>query len=103
MKEPILLNEARAIRERAERTRRLARSTNDADATRAIMAYAENLERRATSLESKARELQAEGDPGRQQAGELALELQEEIELTRATVSQIQHSLGGKTDDDKPH
>lgn len=102
MKKPILLDEARAIRARAERTRRLARSTNDADATRAIMAYAEDLERRATNLEVKARELQAEGGPGRQTDGEFALELREEIELTRATVSEIQHSLGGKADDDEP-
>ncbi len=101
MKKPLLLDEARAIRARAERTRRLARSTIDEDAMKAIMAYAEDLERRATNLEFKARGLQAEGDPDQQQGGEVAQELQQEIELTRATVSEIQHSLAGKARGDK--
>jgi predicted nucleic acid-binding Zn-ribbon protein len=102
MKKPTLLDEARAIRARAERTRRLAKATIDADATKAIMAYAEDLERRATNLEFKARELQVEDGPGRQQDGEFAQELRQEIELTRATVSEIQHSLGDKADGDEP-
>lgn len=100
MKKPLLLDEARAIRARAERTRRLARSTIDQDAMKAIMAYAEDLERRATNLEFKARGLQ-EGDPAQLQDGEVAQELRQEIELTRATVSEIQHSLAGKADGDK--
>jgi hypothetical protein len=102
MKKPILLDEARAIRARAERTRRLAKSTNDTDATKAIMAYAENLERRATNLELKALELQPKDDSGRRQDSEFAQELRHEIELTRVTVSQIQQSLENKATDDEP-
>lgn len=102
MKKPLLLDEARAIRARAERTRRLARAAIDEDATKAIMAYAEDLERRATNLEFKARALQADDDADGQQDGEFAQALRQEIELTRATVNEIQHSLGGKADDHEP-
>jgi predicted nucleic acid-binding Zn-ribbon protein len=102
MQKPHLLEQARAIRARAERTRRLAKATTDADATKAIMAYAEDLERRATNLEFKALELQAETPRRTDQDGEFVKELQEEIDLTRAAVSQIQNSIGGKGEDGEP-
>jgi hypothetical protein len=84
----MLLDQARAVRARAERTRRLARAIDDADATRAILSYADELERRATRLESKARDLQVDGQR------DLAREIHSELQTARATVTEIHQVLG---------
>jgi hypothetical protein len=88
MMKPVLLDQARAVRARAERTRRLARSIDDPDATRAILSYADELERRAAKLEAKACDLQADGER------DLAREIHSELQTARANVSEIQRSLG---------
>jgi hypothetical protein len=91
MTKPILLDQARAIRARAERTRRLVRAIDDRDAIKAILAYAEKLEDRAAGLESKARLLPNDGE------ADLAREIHSELKTVRATVSEIQHTLGQQT------
>jgi predicted nucleic acid-binding Zn-ribbon protein len=101
MKKLALLDEARAIRSRAVRTRRLAKATTDADATKAILAYAENLERRATNLEAKARELRAADEHAPAADDDFSRTLRDEIDRTRATVNQIHHSLASDPNDRK--
>ena len=87
----MLLDQARAIRARAERTRRLARSIDDPEAIKAILAYADELEDRAAQLDAKARALPADGEQ------DLAEAIHSELKTVRAAVSEIQQTLGQQT------
>jgi hypothetical protein len=53
---PVLLDQAHALRIRADRTRRLAKSIDDSETSTAILRYADELERRAAALEARTHE-----------------------------------------------